>query len=153
LKESHAVRILMVEDNTGDVRLTQEAFADAGLDNELRVAHDGEDALVKLGFDLDDLDGERHSVDLPDLMIIDLNLPKIDGRELVEVMKRTVPLTHIPVIILTNSLDDRHLTISHLLPTRAYVEKPITVPSLINALQSYPAFGFQITRRTADKDA
>lgn len=147
--DDQAIRILLVEDNPGDVRLTQEIFKDAGLDNELIVACDGEEALVCLGYDLDNMHGPLKPIHPLDLVVIDLNLPKLDGRELLEILRTHPILSKTPIIILTKSLDDRQLTISHMLHAKAYVEKPLDVASLVTALQVYPQFGYTITRRTA----
>ena len=141
------IKILLVEDNPGDIRLTQETFLDAGLTNKLDVVNDGEEALAYLGMDLAHPEAPLTPTSLPDVIVIDLNLPKLDGRELIEIIKHDYVLSQIPVIILTNSLDDRQLTVSHMLHAKAYIEKPLEVSSLVNALQANPQFGFQITRR------
>lgn len=138
------IRILLVEDNPGDVVLTREAFRHAGLTNDLVVARNGEEALVKLGINPDDTEGPLLPTKHFDLVIVDLNLPVLDGRELIEIFMQSETLRDIPIIIMTNSLDDRQLTVHHMLSTKTYLEKPINIFRLYEALQSYPQFNVSI---------
>ena len=92
------IEILLVEDNPGDVRLTREALKDAKVRNALHVAMDGVEALAFLR-----KQGKYSAVPRPDLILLDLNLPKKNGREVLEEIKRDDALRHIPVVILTTS--------------------------------------------------
>src|SRR2546430_4076536 len=97
------IEILLVEDNPGDARLTREALRDAKVRNHLHVAADGVEALAFLR-----REGKHEAVPKPDLILLDLNLPKKDGREVLDEIKRDDRLRHIPVVILTTSRSEEH---------------------------------------------
>src|ERR1700727_406463 len=97
-QNSHAVQLLLVEDSPGDVRLTQEAFQEANSDVELHVASDGLEAMAFLRHEGKHVDAPR-----PDLILLDLNLPKLDGREVLALIKEDDALKAIPTVVLAAS--------------------------------------------------
>ena len=111
--------ILLIEDNKGDVLLTQEAFRFTQFKYNLRVAKDGDEALKILS-----RKGEFCNSPLPDLILLDLSLPKIDGREVLEKIKTSQELKDIPVIILSGSATESDMTSSYDLHANSYVVKP-----------------------------
>src|SRR3954454_19589342 len=113
------VQILLVEDSPGDVRLTQEALRDAKIANELHVTSDGEQAMRFLRREGEHLDAPR-----PELILLDLNLPRKDGREVLEELKADEDLRRIPVIVLTTSVADRDILRSYDLHVNCYIAKP-----------------------------
>ncbi|MEY7847639.1 response regulator [Natrarchaeobius sp. A-rgal3] len=114
-----SIEILLVEDNPGDVRLTQEAFKELSTDVRIRVATDGETALEKLGL--------RNGTDpgsLPDLVLLDLNLPRTNGFEFLETVRAEPVLTRLPVLVLTSSNAHEDILESYELAANAYLTKP-----------------------------
>lgn len=111
--------ILLIEDNLGDVLLTKEAFRATHFKYNLRVAKDGDEALKILS-----RQGEFNQSPLPDLILLDLSLPKIDGREVLEKIKTNSELKDIPVIILSGSAAESDMTTSYDLHANSYVVKP-----------------------------
>ncbi|MCP5361619.1 MAG: response regulator [Hyphomicrobiales bacterium] len=125
----HQAEILLVEDNPGDVLLTKEMFARAHISNMLHVARDGEMALAMLK-----QEGQYMQQPRPDLVLLDLNLPRLDGREVLAEMKRQEHLRHIPVVILTGSRMERDITKVFGIPEQCYMTKPITIDKLAKVL-------------------
>jgi chemotaxis family two-component system response regulator Rcp1 len=113
------VEVLIVEDSPGDVRLTREAFRSAEIVPRLHVASDGVEAMVFLR-----REGEHHSAPRPDLILLDLNLPRMDGREVLALIKQDENLKTIPVIILTTSAAEKDIKISYELRASCYLTKP-----------------------------
>ena len=110
------MKLMLVEDNLGDVGLIREAFASCQAEVEIRVARDGVDALDKL-------DHSAHA-DLPDLILLDLNLPRMDGRELLSRLKADPGLRAIPVIVFTSSSAPRDVERAYSLQANCYLVKP-----------------------------
>ena len=114
------VEILLVEDNPGDVRLTQEALKDGDIPHHLHVVNDGEEAMSYLHrqwpFD---------SVPRPDLILLDLNLPKKDGRQVLEDVKTDPELRQIPIVVLTTSRADYDIASAYDLQANCYIQKPV----------------------------
>lgn len=135
------VEILLVEDNPGDVRLTTEAFREARVRNRLHVAIDGVDALAFLR-----REGRHRDVPRPDLILLDLNLPKRTGREVLEEIKQDDELKHIPVVILTTSQAERDILESYQLRANAYVTKPVDLDQFLTVIQSIEQFWLEIVR-------
>jgi CheY-like chemotaxis protein len=135
------IRILLVEDSPGDVSLTREGLASARVANELAVVVDGEEALRYLR-------GEApyEGVEQPDLVLLDLNLPVMDGREVLAEMKRDETLLHIPVIVLTTSAEEADVLQSYRLHANAYVTKPVAFTEFLQALQHLEGFWLQVVR-------
>ena len=141
--ELHAepVQILLVEDSPGDVRLTQEILRDAKIANELHVVGDGEEAMAFLRRE----DGHA-GVPRPDLILLDLNLPRKDGREVLEELKAEPDLHSIPVIVLTTSAAERDVLRSYELSASCYITKPIDLNEFITVVRSIENFWLSIVR-------
>ena len=133
------VEILLVDDNPGDVRLTIEVLRDAKVRNHLSVVEDGEDALAFLR-----RDGAYADAPRPDLILLDLNLPKKDGRDVLAAIKADPALEEIPVVILTTSQADRDIARSYQLNANTYVTKPVDLDQFIYVVQSIERFWFTI---------
>ena len=114
------IRSLLVEDNPGDARLTQEALSESAYPNELDVAEDGEGAMARLL-----RQGEFADAPLPDLIFLDLNLPKKDGFQVMREIREQPHLRHIPVMILTSSQAQEDMLVSYGLAVRSYIRKPL----------------------------
>jgi len=112
--------ILLVEDNEGDIELTKEAFQDARFRNNLQIAEDGDKALDYL-FKRNGYEDAR----TPDIVLLDLNLPKTDGREVLEAIKNSEETKRIPTIVLTSSMADRDIIESYDLHANCYIVKPV----------------------------
>ena len=135
------IEILLVEDNPGDARLTREALRDAKVRNRLHVAADGVDALAFLR-----REGKHAAVPKPDLILLDLNLPKKDGREVLDEIKRDDGLRHIPVVILTTSQAERDIADTYRLRANAYVTKPVDLEQFLKVVQSIEHFWLEIVK-------
>ena len=120
LGDSRPVQILLVEDNPADARLTQEAIRDTEFRYQLHLAEDGEEAMEFLY-----QEGEFSEVPRPDLILLDLNLPGMDGREVLAEIKSDESLGSIPVVVLTTSTAQQDLLYSYGLRANSYVNKPI----------------------------
>ncbi|HEV8198008.1 MAG TPA: response regulator [Gemmatimonadales bacterium] len=135
------IEILLVEDNAGDVRLTREALRDAKVRNHLSVAVDGAEALAMLRQE------EPHSRALrPDLILLDLNLPKMSGREVLEAIKSDDRLKQIPVVILTTSAAEQDILESYRLRANAYVTKPVDLEQFLKAVRAIEEFWLEIVK-------
>ena len=134
-------QILLVEDSPGDVRLTREALRDAKICNELHVVRDGEAALAFLRGE-----GEYAGAPRPDIVLLDLNLPRKDGREVLEEMKADDDLRRIPVIVLTTSLAEQDVLRSYDLHVNAYVTKPLDLDGFVAVVRSIESFWLSIVR-------
>ena len=135
------IEILLVEDNPGDVRLTREALKDAKVHNMLHVAMDGVEALAFLR-----KQGKHAAAPLPDLILLDLNLPKKNGREVLEDIKNDDALRHIPVVILTTSQAERDIAESYRLHANAYVTKPVDLEQFLTVVKSIEQFWLEIVK-------
>jgi CheY-like chemotaxis protein len=129
------IEILLVEDNPGDVRLTTEALRDAKVPNQLHVAIDGVEALAFLR-----REGRHTAAPRPDLILLDLNLPKKTGREVLDEVKQDDRLRHIPVVILTTSQAEQDIRESYRLWANAYVTKPVDLDQFFKVVQSIEGF-------------
>lgn len=136
---SRAIEILMVEDNPGDVRLTREALKDAKVLVALNVATDGDEALKYL---------RRHApheaATRPDLILLDLNLPKRDGREVLAAIKSDDSLKRIPVVILTTSRAEEDVMRAYQLNVNCYVTKPVDFEQFTRIVQAIEDFWLTI---------
>jgi two-component system, chemotaxis family, response regulator Rcp1 len=135
------VDILMVEDNPGDVRLTQEALKESKLRNYLALARDGEEALAYLN-----REGPYANVTRPDLILLDLNLPKIDGREVLAIIKADPELRRIPVVVLTTSNAEQDIVRVYDLHANCYITKPVDIDQFVKVVQSIEDFWFTIVK-------
>jgi CheY-like chemotaxis protein len=136
-----AVEILLVEDDPGDELITREAFEHNKLKNNLHVAHDGEEGLNFLF-----RRGEFEDAPRPDLILLDLNLPKYDGRQLLEKIKSDHDLSRIPVVVLTTSSAEEDIVRSYELHANAYVTKPVDLNQFMNAVRQIDEFFVQVVR-------
>lgn len=135
------IEILMVEDNPADVRLTVEAFKDAKVLNHLNVVHDGEAAMEYLR-----RVGKYAGATRPDLILLDLNLPKMDGREVLEEIKKDQDLKRIPVVVLTTSDDERDILKAYDLHVNAYVTKPVALDQFVRIVEAVDDFWFSVVK-------
>ena len=129
------IEILLVEDNPGDVRLTIEALRDAKVHNRVNVAPDGVEAMAFLR-----QEGKHADAPRPDLILLDLNLPKKDGREVLAEIKADDRLKHIPVVILTTSRAEQDILKSYDLHANCYVTKPVDLDQFISVVRSIEDF-------------
>jgi CheY-like chemotaxis protein len=129
------IEILLVEDNPGDVRLTTEALKENRVRNRVAVVENGDQALELLR-----RAGSFANAPRPDLILLDLNLPGKDGREVLAEIKSDPDLKRIPVVVLTTSQSEQDITRSYNLHANAYVTKPIDLDQFIHAVQSIEDF-------------
>ena len=135
------IEILLVEDNPGDARLTREALRDAKVRNNLHVVLDGVEALAFLR-----RQGKHATVPTPDLILLDLNLPKKDGREVLEDIKQDDKLRHIPVVILTTSQAEKDIIETYRLRANAYVTKPVDLEQFLGVVRKIEDFWLTVVR-------
>ncbi len=129
------VEILLVEDNPGDVRLTMEALKEAKVINHLTVLKDGVEALAFLR-----RQGQYAKAARPHLILLDLNLPKKDGREVLAEIKADDKLKRIPVVVLTTSQDEQDVLKSYHLHANCYITKPVDLEQFITVVKSIEGF-------------
>jgi chemotaxis family two-component system response regulator Rcp1 len=130
-----SIEVLLVEDSPGDVRLTQEAFRDSGKAVRLHLCADGIEAMAFLRHE-----GIYADVPRPDLILLDLNLPRMDGREVLALIKKDPQLKIIPTIILTTSDSEADISISYQLQANCYLRKPAHWDAFDNLVRSINAF-------------
>jgi chemotaxis family two-component system response regulator Rcp1 len=139
--DSNSIEVLLVEDNPGDVRLTREALKEGKVFNNLSVAKDGEEALAFLRREGDFADAPR-----PDVILLDLNLPRLDGREVLEAIKADPSLRTIPVVILTSSEAERDIARAYELNANCYITKPVDLDQFITVVKSIEDFWFTVVK-------
>ncbi len=135
------VEILLVEDNAGDVRLTREALKDAKVVNNLSVVGDGEEAMRFLR-----RQGPFQSAPRPDLILLDLNLPRKDGREVLEEIKSDPSLMVIPVVVLTTSKAEEDVVRSYRLHANCYIAKPVDFNRFMEVVRQLENFWLAVVR-------
>lgn len=123
--------ILLVEDNPAEVRLSQLVLGDSGVPHVLRVARDGEQALAMLR-----RQGEHRALPEPDLVLLDLNLPRKDGREVLAEVKGDPELKHIPIIVLSTSRAEQDVLTCYALNVNAYVQKPLELDAFAAVMRT-----------------
>lgn len=138
-KVSRPIEILLVEDNPGDVFLTKKAFETGKIANNMQVAIDGDMALKMLN-----KEGQYSESVTPDIILLDLNLPKMDGREVLESIKDHEELKRIPVVILTSSNAERDIVASYNLHANSYIVKPVDFAKFTGIVESIENFWFSI---------
>jgi CheY-like chemotaxis protein len=140
---NHAVpiEVLLVEDDPGDVLMTREAFEEHKVRNNLSVVSDGEDALAFVR-----REGEYADAPRPDLILLDLNLPRRDGREVLAEIKADPELREIPVVILTTSAADADILASYRLHANAYVTKPVDFERFISVVRQIDEFFVSVVK-------
>jgi chemotaxis family two-component system response regulator Rcp1 len=135
------IQILLVEDNPGDVRLTLEALRGAKVANELHVVGDGESAL-----DFLHQRGDHTNAPRPDIILLDLNLPRLEGREVLAEIKSVPALATIPTIVLTSSSAEADIQESYALHANCFISKPVDFTDFIAAVRSLEGFWLKIVR-------
>jgi chemotaxis family two-component system response regulator Rcp1 len=141
LSGPQAIQVLLVEDSPGDIRLTQEALKDAKIHINLHVVRDGEQAMSFLM-----REGEHANAPRPDLILLDLNLPKKDGREVLQEIKESPTLKIIPVVILTTSAAEADILRSYLLHANCYITKPVSLDGFLTVVKSIEDFWMSVVR-------
>ncbi len=140
-RSSKVIDVLLVEDDPGDVLMTREAFEDNKVVNRLQVVSDGVSALTFLR-----KEGEFADAPTPDLVLLDLNLPRMDGREVLEAMKSDEALRSIPVVVLTTSEAEEDVVRSYSLHANAYVTKPVDFDRFIEVVRQIDEFFVEVVR-------
>lgn len=135
------IHILLVEDNEGDVLLTQEALEESKIINKISVSRNGKEALDFI------FKKEKYSnVDTPDLILLDVNLPLKNGHEVLHELKNDESTKHIPIIMLTTSSSERDIMLSYKNHANCYITKPIEVNDFLNAIKSIESFWLNIVK-------
>jgi CheY-like chemotaxis protein len=140
-RSGKVIDVLLVEDDPGDVLMTREAFEDNKVVNRLQVVSDGVSALTFLR-----KEGEFADAPTPDLVLLDLNLPRMDGREVLEAMKSDEKLRSIPVVVLTTSEAEEDVVRSYSLHANAYVTKPVDFDRFIEVVRQIDEFFVEVVR-------
>ena len=135
------IHILLVEDNEGDILLTTEALEDARILITLSVVKDGRDAIDFIG-----RQGKYHGVDLPDMLLLDVNLPKKNGHEVLRYIKENEHLKHIPVIMLTTSSSPKDINLSYNNYANCYITKPIEAADFLAVVATIENFWVSIVK-------
>jgi CheY-like chemotaxis protein len=135
------IEVLLVEDDPGDVLMTQEAFADHKVRNNLTVVADGAEALSYLR-----REGAYANAVRPDLILLDLNLPRRDGREVLAEIKKDDELCRIPVVVLTTSSADEDILRSYQLHANAYVTKPVDFERFLAVIRQIDEFFVSVVK-------
>jgi CheY-like chemotaxis protein len=139
--EGSPIDVLLIEDDPGDILITREAFEHHKIHNTLHVARDGQEGLDYL-YQRGAHEGARR----PDLILMDLNLPKYDGRQLLEQIKSDPDLCHIPVVVLTTSAAEEDILRSYRLHANAYITKPVGFEEFMNVIRQIDEFFVQVVR-------
>ncbi|MEJ7769335.1 MAG: response regulator [Chitinophagaceae bacterium] len=137
------IYILLVEDNEGDILLTTEAFEEGKIANKIRVVKDGKEAINFLT-----KASQQADMDLPGLILLDINLPKMNGHEVLHHLKMTDELIQIPVIMLTTSSTEKDIFNSYKNAADFYITKPVEITDLINAVTRIGCFRINIEKHT-----
>lgn len=135
------IEILLIEDNEGDIVLTKKAFEDGKIRNNLNVCRDGQEGLDYLF-----RRGEFANSVTPDLILLDLNMPKLGGREVLEQVKKDERLSAIPIVILTTSEDETDILKSYQLHANSYVKKPVDFFQFVDVVREIQSYWFTIVK-------
>ncbi|MES2590568.1 MAG: response regulator [Bacteroidota bacterium] len=135
------INILLVEDNLGDIRLTKEVLKEGKIQNTLSVVMDGEEAILFLK-----KQGQYANVETPDLILLDLNLPKKDGREVLTQIKNDQDLARIPVIILTTSAAENDIANTYSNHANCFITKPVDFGQFITVIRAIENFWLTIVK-------
>jgi CheY-like chemotaxis protein len=147
-QNSKPIEILLVEDNPGDVRLTKESLYDAKVHNNMIVASDGLEAMACLR-----REGQYANAARPDLVLLDLNLPRMNGFEVLDAIKEDPDLKRIPVVVLTTSQAEQDIIHSYNLYANAFVTKPVDLEQFIKVIKSIEGFWLEIVKLPNGKHA
>jgi Response regulators consisting of a CheY-like receiver domain and a winged-helix DNA-binding domain len=140
-KEPSSVEILLAEDNPGDVKLTEKAFEQANIENNLHVVNDGVEALQFLNSEQPFADTPQ-----PDIVLLDLNMPRKDGQDVLAEMKAADELSRIPVVVLTSSESEEDVVRSYDLNANAYLTKPVDFDGFLDIVGRLENFWLQVVR-------
>jgi CheY-like chemotaxis protein len=143
-EQNRPVEILMAEDNPGDVRLTQEALKESKILNHLHVVGDGEEAMAFLR-----RQGKYAAAARPDLILLDLNMPKMDGRSVLAEVKGDAELRRIPVVVLSSSSAEQDIVKSYDLHANCYITKPVDLEQFSVVVKTVEEFWFSIVKLPA----
>lgn len=135
------IEILLVEDNPGDVRLTVEALKEGKVANKINVAADGTEAMEFLR-----REGKHSRAPTPDVILLDLNLPKKNGREVLAEIKMDDRLKHIPVVVLTTSQAEKDIILTYNMHANCYITKPVDFGQFIDVVKSIENFWFTVVK-------
>ena len=138
-KDGRSIEILLVEDNLADVRLTAEALKEGNMGSRLNVCRNGIEAMAFLKHE-----GEYSEAPRPDLILLDLNLPRMDGRDVLTEIKSDDSLGRIPVVILTTSLSEDDIIQSYDLRANCYIQKPVDLEHFIKVIHIIEEFWFKV---------
>lgn len=137
----HAVDILLIEDNPGDVRLTREALKEAKININLAVANDGLEAMKMLH-----QEAPYSNQPLPDLVLLDLNMPRMDGREVLRLIKTDDSLKRIPVVVLTTSAAEKDILQAYGMHANCYITKPVELDQFMEIVKSIEGFWLTVVK-------
>ena len=141
------IEILLVEDNPGDVRLTEEALREGKVKNRLHVARDGVEAIEFLR-----RQGKHADAPRPDLVLLDLNLPRKDGREVLAEIKSDPQLKTLPVVVLTTSSAEADILRTYSLHANCYIQKPVDLDQFVQVVKSIDDFWLTIVRLPKERE-
>lgn len=142
------IEILLVEDNPGDVRLTREALKEGKVINNLHVVTNGVEAISFLK-----KEGDYIQTVTPDIILLDLNLPKKDGRQVLEEIKNDDKLKKIPVVVLTTSRDEEDILKVYNLHANCYITKPVDLDQFISVVKSIEDFWFSVVKLPSENES
>lgn len=140
------LKILLVEDNPGDVRLTLEAFKEGKVNTDISVVNDGVEAMAYLY-----REGQYANAQKPDIILLDLNLPKKDGYEVLAEIKQDSNLKRIPVVILTTSEAERDILQTYYMHANCYITKPVDLEQFITVVKSIETFWINVVKLPTDQ--
>ncbi|GGB24441.1 response regulator [Puia dinghuensis] len=135
----HAIHILLVDDNEGDILLTKEALDDARIINKISIAYDGIEAVRFLR-------KQARTANMPDLILLDINLPKMDGTEVLGIIKNDPELKRIPVIMLTTSSAEKDILASYNNYANCYITKPVDLDRFMDVVRTIEDFWISIVK-------
>lgn len=141
-----SIHILLVEDNEGDILLTKEALQEGKVINQISVVRDGEEAL-----DFLNKEGKYTDADFPDLILLDVNLPRKNGHEVLHFVKTSEHIKHIPVIMLTTSSSEKDIKLSYSNHANCYITKPVESDSFLNVVAGIESFWINIVKLPSTK--
>jgi CheY-like chemotaxis protein len=150
IEEKKSAIILLAEDDPGDQKLTRKAFKDGKIDNTLYIVENGEEALdylLRRGKYKDPASSPR-----PDLFLLDLNMPKIDGRQVLEEIKNNPDCPNVPTVVLTTSKQEEDIIRTYDLGVKSYITKPVDFGSFVDAVQTLGKYWFQLVVLPPVKD-
>lgn len=141
MQNPEPIEILLVEDNPGDVELTQEAFLESKVQNRVHVARDGDEALDFLY-----ARGKFAGAPRPDVILLDLNMPRRNGQEVLAIIKNDENMKHIPIVILTSSEAERDILESYRLHANSYIVKPVNLEKFLTVVREVEHFWISVVK-------